>query len=310
MRSRWALAALVALAIVATGCDYIVPPFDDSTPTPAIPSQGWAGIVTNVTDANGSLHVDLSIVNKTGDWSAMNVATSKAKVTDSSGKSTDCGKVFVGTSTFTNGSGWFLPAGFVMKGYTTGDMSAPKTQLLYVECAGVTKAQASKVAISYSYIYGAFNYFVASQVFTDTLNLDLSKVVTDVKYPIADSLPSVKIAKVGDPIVGINQVTVTLKTVTRSDTGLQMDWQTDNPSKSFAYVHIGIPPVIGADGILYGPYQSPHLADVPITLAGQSATWSTTLAVPASATGLYVLTPVETKQAKFFVDHVVDITDK
>lgn len=310
MRSRVTLALVVALAVAATGCDYIVPPFDDSTPTPAVPSEGWGGVVTNVTDANGSLHVDLSIVNKTGDWSAMDVAASTAKVTDTSGKSTTCATVFVGTSKFSNGSGWFLAAGFVMKGYTTGTVTEPKTQLLYVECAGVTKAQAAKVAVSYSYVYGAFNYYVPSTVFKDTLNLDLSKVVSDTKYPIAQSLPSLKIAKVGDAITGINACTVTLKTVTRTDTGLELDWESANPSKYPAYVHIGIPPVIGVDGILYGPYQSPHLADAPITLAGQSATWSTTVAVPASATGLYVLTPVETQQQKYFVDHVVDITDK
>jgi hypothetical protein len=32
------------------------------------------------------------------------------------------------------------------------------------------------------------------------------------------------------------------------------------------------------------------------------------VAVPATVTGLYVLTPVETQQQKFFVDHVIDIT--
>ena len=29
-----------------------------------------------------------------------------------------------------------------------------------------------------------------------------------------------------------------------------------------------------------------------------------------AVTGFYILVPVETKQQKYFVDHVVDITDK
>jgi hypothetical protein len=50
--------------------------------------------------------------------------------------------------------------------------------------------------------------------------------------------------------------------------------------------------------------------NAPITLAGGTASWTTEVAVPASATGLYVLAPVETQQQKYFVDHVIDITDK
>jgi hypothetical protein len=34
------------------------------------------------------------------------------------------------------------------------------------------------------------------------------------------------------------------------------------------------------------------------------------VAVPSGATGLYIVLPMETKQQKYFVDHVLDITDK
>lgn len=308
MRSRWSLVAVIALAIAVTGCDYIVPPADDSTPTPAVPSEGWGGFVTNVTDSGGSLHVDFSIVNNTGDWSAMNISSSTAKVTTTDGKTSDCATVFAGTSVFVSGSGWYLPPGFSMKGYTSGTATAPTTQLLYVECAGVTKANAAKVAISYSYVAGSFNYYVPSPIFKDTIDLDLSKVTADAKYPISKSVSSLKIAQVGEAITGINQCTVTLTSATRTATGLEFAWASANPSQYPAYVHIGIPPVLGSDGILYGPYQSPHLSDAPITLAGASASWKTEVAVPATVTGLYVLTPVETQQQKFFVDHVIDIT--
>ena len=49
--------------------------------------------------------------------------------------------------------------------------------------------------------------------------------------------------------------------------GLELTWHTENPTKYPVYVHIGIPPVVGSDGVIYGRYQSPHLADTPITPA-------------------------------------------
>ena len=96
--------------------------------------------MTNVADASGALHVDLSLLNNTNDWSAMDVAASTAKVTDSAGKSSECAKVFVGTSVVVNDSGWYLPPRFVVKGYTGGTVAKSDTQLLHVECADVTKA--------------------------------------------------------------------------------------------------------------------------------------------------------------------------
>jgi hypothetical protein len=310
MRVRKTLVVTIVMGLAVTGCDYIVPPIDFNTAKPADSGQGWGAIVTNVAESSGSLHVDLSIQNNTNDWSAMNVASSKAKVTDSSGKTSTCGTVFVGTSIFVNDGGWFLPPGFLMKGYTGGTADKPTTQLISVECAGVSKAAGQKLAIDYSYITGAFNYYVPSQKFNGTMNLDLDKVVADAKYPVAAKVDALKIVKPGAVIDAINKCTVQLTTVKRTDTGFEFDWQSANPSAYPAYVHIGIPPVIGADGVIYGFYQSPHLSDAPITPAGDKATWTTTVAVPKDGTGFYILLPVESQQQKYFVDHVVDVTDK
>ncbi|MGA3056792.1 MAG: hypothetical protein ABSE70_01955 [Candidatus Limnocylindrales bacterium] len=307
---RLTLAAVVVFGLVVSGCDYIVPPITFDTPTPAA-GKGWAAIVTGVSDVSGSLHVDLSIRNNENDWSAMNVAASKARVTDSTGKSSDCGTVFVGTAVFVNSSGWFLPPGFIMKGYTGGTVDKPETQLLYVECAGVKKAAGEKLSIDYAYIDGPFNYYRASQATKGTFNLDLDKVVTDTKYPVAQTVAAAKVEKSDAVIKGINDCTVQLTDVKRTDTGFEFDWKSTNPSHDRAYVHIGNPPVIGADGVMYGFYESPHLIDVPITPAdGGSATWNTTVSVPKDAKGFYILLPLETQQQKFFVDHVVDITTK
>jgi hypothetical protein len=310
MSPRSLLAVVAILGLSVTGCDYIVPPPEFGSPTPVIVNKGWAGIVNGVSQASGALHVDLSMVNNTGDWSALNVSASKAQVIDSSGKSAGCSKAYVGTSVFVNDGGWYVPAGFVMKGYTGGSVSAPVVQLLYVECAGVSTAAARTLKIDYTYISGPFNYYSASQKNSGTISLDLTKVVGDTKYPIAETVSSMVLNKPATAIVGINQCTVQLITATRTATGLEFGWETGNPTNSTCEVRIGNPPVIGADGILYGFYRSPHLADVPRTPPQSKSTWTTKVIVPSTVTGLYLLVPVETKQDKYFVDHVIDITDK
>ena len=305
---RKALTAVIVLGLAVTGCDYIVPPISFDTPTPAGANLGWASVVTGVTEVDGALHVELSIRNNNNDWSAMDVAASSASVTDAAGKKSSCAKTFVGTSVFVNNGGWYLPPGFIMKGYTGGSADKPETQLLYVECAGVAKAAGEKLTINYSYITGPFNYYRASAVSKGTFNLDLDKVVADAKYPIAEKTSSVVVNKSDAIIPGINDCTVQLTGVKRTATGFEFSWESKNPGLAPAYVHIGIPPVIGQDGILYGFYQSPHLSDAPITPAGDKAEWSTTASVPADGKGFYVLVPVESQQQKYFVDHVLDIT--
>ena len=309
MRVPKTLAAVMVIALAVTGCDYVVPPIDNTTPTPALSGQGWGAIVTGVSEANGALHVDLSLRNGTGDWSAMNVTASSAQVTDGSGKTSSCSTAFVGTSVFVNDAGWYLPPGFVMKGYTGGSRANPTTQLNYVECAGVAKAAGLKLTVNYTYITGPFNYYVPSPKNGGTLNLSLDKVVTDTKYPVAENVPNL-IDKEAAAVAAINGCTVQLTDAKRTATGLEFSWQSTNPGQSPAYIHIGVPPVIGSDGILYGFYISPHLSADLITPAGATATWKTEVAVPSSATGLYIVLPMETKQQKYFVDHVVDITDK
>jgi hypothetical protein len=311
MRVPGTLVAVMVLGLAVVGCDYIVPPIDNSTPTPVLSGQGWGAIVTGVSEASGALHVDLSLRNDTGDWSAMNVTASTATVTDSAGKTSSCSTAFVGTSVFVNDGGWFLPPGFVMKGYTGGTLAKPVAQLTYVECAGVAKAAGQKLAVKYTYITGPFNYYVPSQKTSGTLNLNLDKVVTDTKYPVAQKVGGYEPVKTDAVIAAINKCTVQLTDVKRTDTGFAFSWKSTNPSSDPAYVHIGNPPVIGNDGILYGFYVSPHLADAPITPAGGgTATWTTAVAVPKDVTGFYIVLPVETRQQKYFVDHVVDITDK
>jgi hypothetical protein len=261
-------------------------------------------VATKVEEASGALHVDLSIRNGTGEWSAMGIDNGgSVKLVAGNGDTTACGTASVGTG------GTSLPPGFIMRGYTGGTKTAPETQLLSVECEGAAMAAGSKLAISYSFTTGDFNYYRPATPQTATLQVDLDAPAADLTYP-GTAASDLVVAKVGDPIEAINKNTLTLTAVDRTADSMEFTWDTQNPTKYPVYVHIGIPPVIGSDGVLYGRYESPHLADTPITPANGSAEWKTSVTVPADVTGLYVLPSVESKQQKNFTSHAIDITDK
>jgi hypothetical protein len=307
-KKRLILASVSALLIFA--CAYIVTPAPDINVVPtSTTAHGWAGIVTNIgkNDA-GDLHIDIAIRNETTDWSAMQATTgTPAVLTTSDGKTTNCDTVFVDTG------GNRLAPGFQMRGYTGGTKAEPKTQLLYVECKGAQAAPGSKLSVDYSYVVGAYNFYVASKATNAKLELNLDEVVKDLKYPIAEQLQGL-IVKPGTGIEAINKCTLTLTDVKRTDAGFEFTWGTTNPGEYPSYVHIGNPPVIGADGIIYGFYESPHLADAPITPSASggtvgTASWTTKVTVPSDVKSLYILVSVETKQ-RTFVSHVIDITDK
>lgn len=297
------LLKILLCSIFLYACAYIVTPAPEDTPT-STAAKGWAGLVTKVgTSSAGDLQIDITIKNETGDWSSMQAVTGHPAVLTSGGKSTNCDTVFIGTG------GNSLAPGFQMRGYTGGTLTEPKTQLLYVECKGATTAPGSKLSIDYDYVTGPYNYYVAAQPTNEKLELDLDQVATNLQYPIAESIPGM-VEKAGANIVAINDCKLTLTGARRTDTGLELAWETNNPGAYPTYVHIGNPPVIGVDGIIYGFYQDPTLADAPITLPGQKADWTTGVVAPKDTAGLYILVSVEAKQQKNFTSHVIDITDK
>jgi len=304
VRAKAARAVTLCCAVALAGCGYIVTPKDEATPTPAIAAGQWSAVATKVEEASGALQVDLSIRNDTGDWSAMGIDDGgSVKLVASNGDTTACGTAVVGTG------GNSLPPGFIMRGYTGGTKMAPETKLLHVECEGGALTAGSKLAIAYSYTTGDFNYYRPATPRTATVQVDLDTPATDLTYPVA--MPSdLVVDKVGEPIEAINKATLTLTVVDRAADTIEFSWETQNPTAYPVYVHIGIPPVIGSDGVIYGRYQSPHLADTPITPAKASADWKTSVTVPADVTGLYVLPSVESKQQKNFTSHAIDITDK
>ena len=306
MRKRNLIPLLIS-SLLLYACAYIVLPDlgDSGNPTPGA-SQGWTALVTNIGQSEaGDLHIDITIRNDTTDWSAMHaVADRPVVLATSDGKTTNCDTVFVGTG------GHRLAPGFQMRGYIAGTKAEPKTQLIYVECAGAKAAPGSKLSIDISYVTGEFNYYYPETNKVDSkLELDLDQIAADLKYPIAEPIQDL-ILTPDFQIKAMSDMVITLTDVQHADIGLVFTWQSYNPSDYALSARIGIPPVIGDDGIIYGLYQSPDRATAPTAPAKGNAEWTTDVAVPKDVKSLYILMSVESKKLRLFVNYAVDITSK
>jgi hypothetical protein len=296
-------AALLAFVLVAVGCDYVVIPPEASAPV-AVSSEGWDAVATGVstTDA-GDLRIDLAIENRTGDWSEMSSVPGKAAVlTGGDGATTQCETVAVGTG------GHRLAPGFRVRGYVGGKKAEPIVEQIGVECAGATVTPGSRLAIDYRYATGEYNYYdpVATET-SASLEVDLDAVASDLTYPIAEPKDGL-IVPADTTFTAINDVVLTLTGVERAGTTLESSWETSNPGEYPSSVHIGEPPVLGSEGVLYGFYESPDLASVPITPAGETASWTTQVEVPSEVSGLVMLLSVESKKQRLFVNYAVDLS--
>ncbi len=299
------LALLIISLLTTSACVYIVLPegldFEEVSA-----GAGWGAVVTNVSPSDtGGLHIDITIRNETGDWSTMSALAERPAVLETgSGDKVDCETVFISTG------GHRLAPGFQMRGYTVGTKSELTTQLIYVECPGVEETAGAKLLIDYVYYTGDLDYYHQDANSTnDTFELDLEELATDLSYPIYETVDDL-IHSPGDAIPAISDNAITLLDVQRTEAGLQFTWQNYNPTSFALKTHIGTPPVIGEDGILYGFFQIMDLVSVPITPAAGTTEWNTEIAVPADVKGFYILLSVESKQMRFYVNHAIDISDR
>jgi hypothetical protein len=301
--------ALLAYVFFSFACVYIVLPEGLETPEAIVDGtelKAWNAIVTNVGKSDsGDLHIDITIRNDTGDWSTMRAVTEKpAILTTSDGKATNCDTVFVGTG------GHRLAPGFQTRGYTTGKKDNLKTQLIYVECKGATVDAGSKLAIEYTSFEGILDDYDPEANKTEgVLELNLVDVVADLQYPIATPVEGL-IQDTGVSITALSDNVVNLLDVQRTDTGFQFTWQNFNPTKFPLKTHLGTPPVIGSDGIIYGFYESLDIVPIPITPPNEKVEWTTEVAVPKDVTGFYILLSVESNKPRTYVNYLVDISDK
>lgn len=300
--------ALCFYAALSLACKYIVLPegLEDSQAGVGSGSRVWIGIVTGVgTSETGDLHIDIALRNDTGDWATMHAVSGKpAALTANDGKTTNCETVFIGTG------GHRLAPGFQMRGYTTGAPETPEIQRLYVECTGISTSAGAQLRVPYVSFGGNLDdYDPEANQTTGTLELNLDEVVADLVYPIAAQVEGL-ILPIGTPIVGLSDNVVTLLDAVRTADGFDFTWQNENPTKFPLKTHIGTPPVIGADGIIYGVYETLDIPPVPITPSKEKMQWTTTVSVPAEASGFYILLSVESKKPRTYVNYVVDISGK
>ncbi len=268
-------------------------------------AQGWIARATNVgLSESGDLHIDLTILNETDEWSALQAVDAKPAVLKTSdGKSVNCDTVFVSTG------GHYLAPGFQIKGYTVGTESGPATQMIYVECKGAQVESEATLFINANYVTGQYNYYdkTATET-TTTLEVSLDDIVTDLVYPIVTPVEGL-ILKPEDPIVGLNGVTLTLADAKRTENGLDFLWQAFNPSEYPSSLHVGPPPVVGSDGILYGVYKDPGSVAAPLTSPSKTTEWTTSVNTPGDVTDFYIMVSVETG-TRLFSSYVIDISDK
>src|SRR4030042_5924088 len=114
---------LLAYAIISLACVYIVLPEGyETSDENSKESAGWSAVATNIEiSERGDFHIDITIRNETGDWSAMNALDDKPALLNNNDKHINCASVFVSTG------GHRLAPGFQMSGYTLGTKTDPVT---------------------------------------------------------------------------------------------------------------------------------------------------------------------------------------
>ena len=296
---------LLVYMIFLNACIYIVLPEGLETgKTTGSDSVGWNAVATNIETNGGNLHIDLTLQNWTGDWSTMYTIEDKPVTINTGNTSAECDTVFVNTG------GHRVAAGFQLRGYTAGTKQEPAIQLIYVECTDAEIESGSTLSIPYSYVTGQYNYYEQDKnKVDDKMEVNLDEITSDLTYPIAGSVEGL-ILEPDTEIVAINKIVLTLTDVQRIENGLQFSWQAFNPGEYPLSVHIGNPPVLGEDGILYGFYVTPDIVNVPITPAEDIAEWTTEVQVPQDVKGFYMMLSVETGKARLFEYYAIDITDK
>jgi len=298
--------ALLAYIICFSACRYIVLPEGLETEEATVGSEGWGAEVTDVSKSEaGDLHIDITIRNDTGEWSTMQAAENKpAVLTSSDGNSVNCDTVFVGT-----GGHRFAP-GFQLRGFTTGKEDAQETQLLYVECKGAEETAGSKLSIEYISFEGELDdYDPEANKAEGVLELNLDERAADLIYPVASPVDGL-IQDASTSITALSDNVVSLLDTNRTETGIQFTWENSNPTKFALKTHIGNPPVIGEDGIIYGEYETLDMVSVPLTPANEKVEWTTEVAVPEDVKGFYILLSVESKKPRTYLNYAIDISDQ
>jgi hypothetical protein len=296
---------LIALSMIIFACVYIVLPEGVELREDLAEDIYWEGLATNIFQTEGGdLHIDLTVHNNTGDWSTMHaIEGTPAVIAYADGKTANCDTVNIGTG------GHRLAPGFQMRGYMTEQNGEAQVQLLFVECAGIESSDGGTLTIQYKSYQGERNdYEPDKNEVAGKMVIDLDNATTDLTYPIADTVEGLNQEPTAN-FLALSDNEIALADVERNDDAIIFTWENFNPTSFALKTHIGIPPVIGSDGIIYGVYETIDLAPVPLTPPKEKITWNTEVAVPKNITGFYVLLSVESKTPRTYINYVIDISD-
>jgi hypothetical protein len=178
-----------------------------------------------------------------------------------------------------------------------------------VECKGVQVAEDASLKIDYEYFNGDLDYYHQdANRSTGSLEILLDEPVTNLVYPVFSEIDKL-IVPSDMEIPAISDNVIKLLDVKRTEEGFEFTWENFNPTSFALRTHIGNPPIIGSDGIIYGIFEIMDLVSVPLTPAGEKATWITKQSAPPEVNGFYILLSVEAKQMRMYVNHLIDITE-
>lgn len=295
---------LIALSMIVFACVYIVLP--EGVELEELEEDiYWEGLATNIIQSEGGgLHIDINIKNNTGDWSTMQAVESQsAVISDADGKEVGCETVFIGTG------GHRLAPGFQMRGYMSEIDGESQVQPLFVECAGVESPEGATLTIQYKSYQGERNdYEPDKNEIIGKMVIDLNNVASDLTYPIT-SPEDGQIFDKSASFLALSNNEIKLIDIERNDDTIIFTWENFNPTSFALKTHIGIPPVIGSDGIIYGVYETLDLASIPLTPPKEKITWNTEAVVPKNVAGLYILLSVESRTPRTYLNYVIDISD-
>lgn len=279
----------------------------ESTPLPAS-VKDWSLIPINITESPADdggiiLHVDLAARNDSGEWGSMAAAApadKPTKLTSKDGKEYPCDTVQVSSG------GHYLPPGFQMQGFIS---KREGKQTLFVECKVAESAPGGTLTIPYTLVTGEYDYYEKGQnIFQSQLKVDLAQAASPLTYPVAAS--EVEPHAITEEIPALNKCTLINTGVNRTDNGISFQWKVTNPGEYGTKVHIGTPPVLGSDGIVYGARVSPDIVDVPTAGPdGGVSEFETQVEVPPEVKELYLLLSVEQKRERLFSNYLIDLTD-
>jgi hypothetical protein len=300
------LAILLTVVIIAAGCTA-----GGGGASLSEDTGGWSLIPLDITESSagsGETHVRVEFAarNDSDDWSAMRPADAEERPTSlvtEGGKSYTCETVQVGSG------GHYLPPGFQIRGYLN---RKGELQAIFVECT-VPEGSLSGARLSIPYIaaVGEYDYYEKGDNIRDgqiTVEIDPEQSPPDLAYPVASSL-EVEVHPLTEPIIALNKCPLTLVEATRSDEGFSFKWTIFNPGEYNTLVHIGRPPAVGEDGIVYGAWVSPDLVEVPIAQPNEMIEIETQSAVPPDVVAPYMLLSVEQKRERLFSNYLVDLSE-